>query len=136
MERITEKGGDVNNDHENSTQLIARALHDRSGVRNIDIGQGPPCRQEGNIMRTIDHLLHSLGRFVFGLGVGLALTAAVVIVANGPALEATTVKPVDVVKLDPVIVTISAERFDAVRGEAGLPPVAVAHPVESKRDDG
>ena len=123
------------NEH-TTQQSIARARQDRSGERNIAIRQGAPCRQEGIIMRTIDHLLHGLGRFVFGLGVGLALTAALVIVANGPALEGTNAKPVDVIRLDPVTVTISAERFAAVRDEAGLPPVAASHAFEGRHIDG
>ncbi len=123
-----------NNDHKQPR--IAPALRDRSGASPITIRQVPTCRQEGIIMRTIDHLLRGLGRFVFGLGVGLALTAALVIVANGPALEAKDARPVDVIRLDPVIVTISAARFDALRGEAGLPPVAAARAAEVKRDNG
>jgi len=125
----------MKNDNPNQ-QPIAPALQRSSGVSHIAIRQGPPCRQKGIIMRTIDHLLRGLGRFVFGLGAGLALTAALVIVANGPALEAKDVKPSDVIRLDPVTVTITAERFDALRGEDGLPPTAVAHAVEVRRDNG
>ena len=84
----------------------------------------------------IDSLIRGLGRFVFGLGVGLALTSAVVIVANGPALEAREVRPADVIRLDPVIVTMSAERFNAERGGEPLPTTAAVRPFEAHRIDG
>ena len=86
-------------------------------------------------MNTIDHILRGLGRFVFGLGVGLALTSAVVIVANGPAFEARDVRPADVIRLDPVIVTISAERFNAERAGGPLPATAAIRPFDPHQVD-
>jgi hypothetical protein len=79
-------------------------------------------RQEetGKNMRTKDRLISDVGRFVFGLCIGLALTSAYVVVTSAPDLLG---QPVDaeVVRLDPVVVTISAKRFDEVHAEADVP---------------
>ena len=98
--------------------------------------RGTPRRTQGNSMNTIDRIFRGLGRFVFGLGVGLALTSAVVIVANGPAIEARDVRPDDVVRLDPVIVTISAERFNAERAGEPLDATVAVRPFEVRHVDG
>ncbi len=68
-------------------------------------------------MKKIDSMLHSLGRFVFGMGLGVALTSTYVIVTGAPDLLAP-VPAVEVVRLDPVVVTISRERFDAIYAES------------------
>jgi hypothetical protein len=81
--------------------------------------------KEGITMKTIERIIHSISRFVFGLGVGLALTSAYVIVASGPDLLGAKA-PAEVVRLDPVEVTISAERFKEIRAEAE-PPTKVVH---------
>lgn len=53
------------------------------------------------------------------VGAVLALVCAVVIVANAPALFPKKAGPqAEVVVLDPVIVTIEADRFDAIRAES------------------
>ncbi len=77
-------------------------------------------------MQTIERLFRSLGRFVFGLGVGLALTSAYVIVSSGSALLGQPPARPEVVRLDPVVVTISRDRFATLYAEAH-PPEAVAH---------
>lgn len=69
-------------------------------------------------MKTIERLIHAIGRFAFGLGLALALVCAFVIVTSDHALDPTQVaRPADVVRLDPVVVTISAERFAEIRAE-------------------
>jgi hypothetical protein len=84
--------------------------------------KGPPrsCKKKGNTMKAIHSLIHGAARFVFGLGIGLALTATYVIVSSKPDLlapEATA----EVVRLDPVIVTGSAEKFAELSGKETLP---------------
>ena len=70
------------------------------------------------IMKTIETIMQNVGRCVVGLGSALALVSAVVITSNGPALgNAQAARPVEVVRLDPVVVTISTERFAAIRAE-------------------
>lgn len=76
-------------------------------------------------MKTIHRIRSAAARFNFGLGVGLALTSAYVIVTNDGTLDVKRAAPADVVQLDPVVITISRERFDALRAEAA-PPVPVA----------
>jgi hypothetical protein len=75
-------------------------------------------RREGRKMERMESFIHGIGRFVFGLGVGLALTSVYVIVTSAPDLMATRTGAGDVVLLEPVVVTISAARFDAIRTEA------------------
>ncbi len=77
-------------------------------------------------MKTIERIIRTLSRFVFGLGVGLALTSAYVIVTSGAALTGRPPAARDVVRLDPVVVTISRERFDTLYAEAH-PPEKIAH---------
>ena len=68
-------------------------------------------------MKALEKVIHNTGRFAFGIGLGIALVCAYVIVSSAPALDATpVVRPADV-RLDPVVVTIPAERFDAIRAE-------------------
>lgn len=87
-------------------------------------------------MNRIDQLLRGLGRFVFGLGVGLALTSAAVIVVNAPAIEARDVRPADVIRLDPVVITMSAERFDAERDGTPPPEAVAVRPFDVRHVDG
>jgi hypothetical protein len=89
------------------------------------LGNRSSKRKEGRTMKTIERIIHSISRFVFGLGVGLALTSAYVIVASGPDLLGAKV-PTEVVHLDPVEVKISAERFKEIRAEAE-PPTKIVH---------
>lgn len=85
-------------------------------------------RPEGTTMKTLERFIRSLSRFVFGLGVGLALTSAYVIVSSGSALTGRAPSARDVVRLDPIVVTMSRQRFDALYAEANPPaPVARAH---------
>ena len=67
-------------------------------------------------MKTFERRIQVLGRFAVGLGIGLALTSAYVIVVNGRAFEEA--KPLEVIRLDPIVVTISNERFAELRAEA------------------
>lgn len=69
-------------------------------------------------MKALEKISHTVGRFAVGIGLGLALVCAYVIVSSAPALDAPpAARPAGVVRLDPVAVTISAERFDAIRAE-------------------
>lgn len=52
-----------------------------------------------------------IGRLAIAVGTGFALACA--IASHGPSIA-----PQDVVRLDPVVVTISKVRFDAIRAEA------------------
>ncbi len=87
---------------------------DPHSTASRDPRDGPRAgRTKGMTMRTIDNLLHNLGRFVFGMGLGVALTSTYVIVTGAPDLLAP-MPAVEVVRLDPITVTISRERFDAI----------------------
>ncbi len=121
--------------NQNQRPIVAGNDH-RSRASGFHDRRGTPRHQQGNTMNTIDRILRGLGRFVFGLGVGLALTSAVIIVANGPAMEARDVRPADVIRLDPVLVTISAERFRAESAGDPLPSTAAARSFEARPVDG
>ena len=70
-------------------------------------------------MKAYEKFIHTLGRFAVGIGVALGVACAVVIVSSPPAIERTqAIQPGAMVRLDPVIVTISAQRFDAIRAES------------------
>jgi hypothetical protein len=88
----------------------------------IDHKRRPEDRQKekGKTMELKDRLIADVGRFVFGLGIGIALTSAYVVVTSAPDLLGTPVAA-DVVRLDPVIVTASKQHVDAVRDEADEP---------------
>jgi len=75
-------------------------------------------RQEGKNMERKEGFISNLGRFAVGLGIGLALTSAYVIVTSGADLLTGKPAAADIVRLDPVEVTISAERFAAIQAEA------------------
>jgi hypothetical protein len=77
-------------------------------------------RQEGRTMESMERFIYSMSRFVFGLGIGLALTSAWVIVTTGGDLLLGRPVAAEVVRLDPVEVTISAERYDAIRADADV----------------
>ncbi len=80
-------------------------------------------RQQGEIkMKAHEKLIRIIGRligrFAVGVGSALAVVCVVAIVSSAPALGPTpVVQPAEVIRLDPVIVTIAAERFDAIRAE-------------------
>ncbi len=78
------------------------------------------------IERSLEGLVRIAVRFAVGLGTAFALLCAVVIVSTdlGPGMPA--VRPVDVVRLDPVVVTIDAARFDALRAELLQQPSTLA----------
>jgi hypothetical protein len=100
-------------------------LTDRKVAASKDINnKGRPRRrqeEEGTKMKTKESFVYSVGRFVFGLGIGFALTSAYVIVASGPDLLTGKPAASDVIHLDPVVVTISSKRFDEIYAEAELP---------------
>ena len=78
-------------------------------------------------MKKFEKVVRALGRYVVVFGVALAVACASVIVANAPALlPGKTASPAEVVHLDPVTVTISADRFDEIRAEAE-PATKVVH---------
>jgi hypothetical protein len=81
--------------------------------------------REGSIMKRIEERIERFvagaGRFVFGLGIGVALTSVYVIVSSAPDLLSGRPTPADIVRLDPVVVTISAERFAEIHAEADVP---------------
>ena len=74
--------------------------------------------------------LNTVGRIAVGLGSATALAAATAVVvahgASGLRTERIAGRP-DVVRLEPVVVTISAERFAAIRAESE-PVLAAARP--------
>lgn len=80
-------------------------------------------RQQGEIkMKAHEKLIRIIGRFAVGVGSALAVVCVVAIVSSAPALGPTqAVQPAEVIRLDPVIVTIAAERFDAIRAELDGP---------------
>jgi hypothetical protein len=85
--------------------------------------------KEGITMKTFGRIIHTVGRFAVGFGSGIALMCAYVIVTTdiglGPSKTAT---PADAIRLDPVVVTISSDRYDAIRAEAAPLPVLVRTP--------
>ena len=76
-------------------------------------------------MKALERFIHALARFTVGFGSGLALVCTFVVVTTDVGLGPAKVAP-EVIRLDPVIVTISAERFAAIRAEAE--PVIVRVP--------
>ena len=80
-------------------------------------GDGPFATQEGMTMKTIGRFVHLVGRFAVGVGIGVALVSAFVIVTTDIGGEARRAKPAEIVHLDPIVVTISAERYAATASE-------------------
>ncbi len=76
-------------------------------------------RQEGETkMKALERISHTIGRYAVVVGSALAVACVVAIVSSPRAIEPAQVdQPAEVVRLDPVIVTISAERFDAIHAE-------------------
>ena len=69
-------------------------------------------------MKALEKIIRITSRFAVGIGLGIALVCAYVIVSSAPVRDATPViRPTGAVRLDPVVVTISAERFDAIHAE-------------------
>lgn len=85
-------------------------------------------QQEGIIMKTFTRLVGTAGHFVVGFGSGLALVCAFVIVTTDLGESPKPVRPADIVHLDPIVVTIAADRFDAIRAELDGGPVLVRTP--------
>ena len=85
-------------------------------------------QQEGIIMKAFERLIGTVGHFVVGFGSGLALVCAFVIVTTDLGEEPKVVHPADIVHLDPVVVTISADRFAEIRSELDGRPVLVRTP--------
>ena len=79
-------------------------------------------------MKALERFIHALARFAVGFGSGLALVCTFVVVTTDVGLGPAKVAPVEVIRLDPVVVTISAERFAAIRAEATAEPVIVRVP--------
>ena len=76
-------------------------------------------------MKAFERIIHLVGRFAVGLGIGVALVSAFVIVTTDIGGEARRPQPTEIVHLDPIVVTISAERFAAIASELhGRPALA------------
>lgn len=72
----------------------------------------------------LDRSMDSMARFVVGACTAVALAAAVVVVRAGPELEGGPMNArTEVVRLEPVAVTVSKATFDTVRAEAQRPGV-------------
>ncbi len=65
-------------------------------------------------MKSIGRFKRVLARYAVGLGIAVAVVCAVGIVSSGKALSP---KGEDVIRLEPVTVTISAERYARIRQE-------------------
>ena len=76
-------------------------------------------RQEGETkMKAHEKIIHALGRYAVVIGSALAVACVVAIVSSPRAIEpAKVVQPAEVVRLDTVVVTISADRFSAIQTE-------------------
>ncbi len=85
-------------------------------------------RQQGETkMKALEKIIRALGRYAVVVGSALAVACVVAIVSSPRGIEpAKAVPPAEVVHLDPVTVTISADRFDAIRAEA-QPATKVVH---------
>ena len=96
-------------------------------VRFISKPGRPDGRPEkGTSMSLIDRTIHAVGRFAVGFGTALALVCAVVIVTTGPRLDApSAAAPAEVIRLDPVVVTISASRYAELQSTLREPSVVV-----------
>ena len=81
--------------------------------------------KEGIIMKAFERFIGSAGRFAVGFGSGLALVCAFVIVTTDLGDAPKAVRPEDIVHLDPVVVTISADRFAELRAQMSGVPVLV-----------
>ncbi len=78
-------------------------------------------------MKAIERIIHRVARFAVGFGIGLALVCTFVIVTTDIGPDTRRSKPV--VHLDPVVVTISAERFAAIASALrGAPPALARAP--------
>ena len=63
--------------------------------------------------------LSAVGRWSVALGTTLALACAIAFAYGAPGLRSMhSIGAPDIVRLDPVVVTISKDRFDAIRAEA------------------
>ncbi len=83
---------------------------------------GQPRR---TVMSIIDRSIETVGRFAVGLGTALALVCAFVIVETDPEKGGATVAATaEVVRLDPVVVTISANRYAELQAMSAAPPGA------------
>jgi len=76
----------------------------------------------------IDNLIHSLNAraLLFGAAIAMVIAAAATVSATGDELGLASkngAASVEVVRLEPVAVTISTERFDAIRAESLGPSV-------------
>ncbi len=80
-------------------------------------------------MKAIERIVQVVGRFAVGLGIGVALVSAFVIVTTDIGAEARRPSKLpEVVQLDPVVVTISAERFAAIASEMHGRPILARTP--------
>ena len=79
-------------------------------------------------MKAFERLIRTVGHFVVGFGSGLALVCAFVIVTTDLGESPKAVRPADIVHLDPVVVTISADRFAEIRAQLDGVPVLVRLP--------
>ena len=69
-------------------------------------------------MKTYQRIIEVVGRFAVGVASALALVCAYVIVSSDPGLGTVEVaKAPEVIRLEPIVVTISAERFAAIQAE-------------------
>ena len=77
-------------------------------------------------MKAIETIVHRVARFAVGLGIGVALVSAFVIVTTDIGAEARRPKePAGIVRLEPIVVTLSAERYAALLAEMhGRPTLA------------
>ena len=76
-------------------------------------------------MKTYHQLTALAARYAVGIAMLVALACVVVIVANGTALAPrASDRPIETVALEPIVVTISFEHFEAIHADAGTRPFA------------
>ena len=77
-------------------------------------------------MKTINTLIHTGGRLAVAFGTFVALACAIAIIKVAPdGIENTRLAQSEVVRLEPVVVTVSKAQYDAVRAEAQRPSLFV-----------
>ncbi len=77
---------------------------------------------------TLSTVMTFMGSVTIGCGAAIAIASAAAVTREAPTLRTPPVQavPVEVIRLEPVIVTISRDRFEAVRQQEATETKLVA----------
>ena len=89
---------------------------------------------------TLNTVMTFVGSVAVGCGAAIAIASAAAVTHEAPSLRAVPLKsvqvgaPAEVIRLEPIVVTISSERFEAIRKQDAVDSQFASTNAKAKRN--